>query len=222
MISGVSNAYKNFQGIHEWLPRVHRDSHLFLIACEGEKTEFRYFSFPFLVHPRVKIKVIRSDEGVSSPTYVLDNLRKLIKDVRREYDLKPSDRFWLVIDRDRWDLYEQIDKVINKRIDNKPVNVAISNPSFKLFLYLHFNDLPDKPVERSSDMEALLRKTIGGYSKRNLREEDYINGYKDAVRRSLLSSHDSFGIPVNPGTDVGKILYEIEENVPKRSNQGIS
>ena len=170
----------------------------------------------------MKIKVIRSDEGVSSPTYVLDNLRKLIKDVRREYDLKPSDRFWLVIDRDRWDLYEQIDKVINKRIDNKPVNVAISNPSFKLFLYLHFNDLPDKPVERSSDMEALLCKTIGGYSKRNLREEDYINGYKDAVRRSLLSSHDSFGIPVNPGTDVGKILYEIEENVPKRSNQGIS
>lgn len=204
------------------LPRAHRDSRLFLIACEGEKTEFQYFSFPFLVHPRVKIKVIRSDEGTSSPTYVLDNLRKLIKDVRREYDLKPSDRFWLVIDRDRWDLYEQIDKIINKRIDNKPVNVAISNPSFELFLYLHFNDLPDKPIERSSDMEALLRKTIGGYSKRNLREEDYINGYKDAVRRSLLSSYDSFGIPVNPGTDVGKILNEIQENVPKRSNQSIN
>ena len=78
-----------------------------------------------------------------------------------------------------------------------------------------------KPIEKSSDMEALLCKTIGGYSKRNLREEDYINGYKDAVRRSLLSSHDSFGIPVNPGTDVGKILNEIQENVPKRSNQGI-
>ena len=39
---------------------------------------------------------------------------------------------------------------------------------------------------------------------------------------SLLSSHDNLGIPVNPGTDVGRLISEIQENIPKRGNQGIN
>ena len=193
------------------LPQAYRDSRLFLVACEGEKTEAKYFSFSFLLHSRVKIIVIPSSDGESAPSHVLDNLKALVKEAKRDLGLQPSDRLWLVIDRDRWNLYTQILPVRNARIDGSKINIAISNPSFVLFLYLHFADMPQSAISSAEEMEGMLRSILGRYSKNDLHEEDYADKVQAACGRSLKTAYDSAGIPVNPGTDAGKLILEIQE-----------
>lgn len=198
------------------LPQAHRDSRLFLIACEGEKTEAQYFSFSYLLHSRVKLVVIPSLEGQSSPTHVLENLKKIIKANKEEYGLKSSDQFWLVVDRDCWNLFSQILPVKNRNLEKRKINVAISNPCFELFLYLHFAPMPDHPIKDAAEMEKLLRSVLGSYSKSKLNEDDYRRGYQHAINRSKAVLYDSAQIPVNPGTDVGKLLSEIQACCPKK------
>lgn len=74
--------------------KMHRDASLIIIACEGEKTEAQYLSFSCFQNSRVKLCPVPSKEGKSAPVYVLENL----KEKAEEYDLKPGDQLWIVID----------------------------------------------------------------------------------------------------------------------------
>jgi len=183
-----------------------RDASLILIASEGEKTEASYFSFPFLLHRRVKILPIPSNNGKSSPSHVLDNLKKEAK----KYNLTKGDRLWLVIDRDRWRPY-QISEVMGKRVCRLNIRVAISNPCFELWLYLHFAKLPSDPVSNSKMMVKLLRKIKGSYQKHTLISEDYEQGIARAMEEAAKTIIDTDGIPINPGTQVFLILRDIQE-----------
>ena len=194
--------------------KAHRDASLFIIACEGEKTEAQYLSFSFLLNSRVKLLVIPSEAGRSAPRHILDNLKAKVSSI----DVKPDDQLWLVADVDRWPYEAQLKAIINKKISNLPVKLAISNPCFELFLYLHFAEMPQEEIKDSETMESMLRQLLGEYSKTNLEESTYSPHVTKAISESEKTSHGSNLLPTNPGTDVGNLIKAIMAMKPKRDN----
>ena len=192
--------------------KVHRDASLFIIACEGEKTEAQYLNFSFLLNSRVKLLVIPSESGKSAPKHILDNLKACATDL----DLKQEDQLWLVADVDRWPYETQLKAIMNKKIGKLPVNIALSNPCFELFLYLHFSEMPANEIKDPETMEAMLRKILGEYSKNNLEESTYSPYVTKAIEESEKTTYGTNLLPVNPGTDVGKLIKAILDMKPKR------
>ena len=94
--------------------KIHRDASLFIIACEGEKTEAQYLSFSFLRNSRVKLMIIPSESGKSAPEHILSNLKTGISGI----DIKNTDQLWLVVDVDRWPYETQLKAILNQKIDN--------------------------------------------------------------------------------------------------------
>ena len=74
--------------------------------------------------------------------------------------------------------------LINAKIKKFPVQLAVSNPCFELFLYLHFSSMPESPVKDSKTMEKMLRSRLGQYSKANLSEETYAPNIQVAIQEA--------------------------------------
>ena len=190
--------------------KMHRDASLLVIACEGEKTEAEYLSFSCFQNSRVKLCIVPSKDGKSSPIHVLENLKEEVE----KYDLKPGDQIWIVIDTDRWTFETQLKPLLNAKIRKFPVNIAVSNPCFELFLYLHFSPMPTAPVKDSRTMEKMLRSSLGQYSKSNLAEETYAPHIQNAIQEAEKTEYGSDSLPLNPGTDVGKLIKTILSKCP--------
>lgn len=107
----------------------------------------------------------------------------------------------------RWQLHKTI---------YKPINIALSNPSFELFLYLHFAEMPLEPVEDSDVMESMLRQRLGSYSKTHLGETLYASHVGAAISRGRNVTYDTDRYPTNPGTDVHKLVSSIMAMKPKK------
>ena len=182
--------------------KMHRDASLIIIACEGEKTEAEYLNFSCFQNSRVKLCIVPSKEGKSAPVYILENL----EEEAQKYDLKQGDQLWIVMDTDRWIFETQIKPLLNARIKKFPVQLAVSNPCFELFLYLHFSSMPESPVKDSKTMEKMLRSRLGQYSKANLSEEPYAPNIQVAIQEAEKTEYGTNTLPQNPGTDVGKLI----------------
>ena len=86
------------------------DTRLLIIATEGRKTEKQQFR-----NRRVQVKVIPTGEdNKSSPEYILRRLKYF----RQEYDLKPNDELWLMIDVDRSNFQGQIMRSCWRNLQN--------------------------------------------------------------------------------------------------------
>ena len=192
--------------------KMHRDASLLVIACEGEKTEAEYLSFSCFQNSRIKLCIVPSKDGKSSPIHVLENLEEEVE----KYDLKQGDQLWIVIDTDRWIFETQIKPLLNARIKKFPVHTAVSNPCFELFLFLHFSPMPTTPVKDSRTMEKMLRSSLGQYSKSNLEEATYAPHIQNAIQEAEKTEYGSNSLPQNPGTDVGKQIKIILSKCPIR------
>lgn len=190
--------------------KVHRDASLIIIACEGEKTEAEYLRFSCFQNSRVKLCIVPSKDGKSAPPYVKENL----ENEASKYDLRAGDQLWVVMDTDRWVFESHIKPFFSFRIKKIPVQLAISNPCFELFLYLHFDSMPNAPVKDSQAMEKMLRNKIGCYSKSNLIEETYSPYIHKAIQEAEKTKYGTNSLPMNPGTDVGKLLKSIMSRCP--------
>jgi len=191
-----------------------RDASLILIASEGEVTEKQYFEFAFLRHTGVIIIPIPSNDGKSAPHWVIDNLKA---EVKRRSLSKERDHLWMLIDRDRWKP-ETLLELKNKRCSSLPINIALSNPCFELWLLLHHIPLPDKPL--SCKNEALvkeLRTILREFNKFNLKEEHYMHRLDHAIAEAKKTTYEDSGFPSNPGTDVYKLVELIQSLRPSKS-----
>ena len=121
---------------------------------------------------------------------------------------------WIVIDTDKWTFETQIQPLLNARIRNFPVNIAVSNPCFELFLYLHFSSMPASPVKDSKTMETMLRSLLGRYSKTNLAEETYAPYIQNAIQEAEKTKYGTNSLPLNPGTGFGKLINSILSKCP--------
>jgi hypothetical protein len=107
---------------------------IIVIAMEGAETEPRYFKeFRAPREGKIQIKLVNNPKHKSRPDEVL---RRLEQYSRRNGT--PGDEGWIVIDRDAWPEEELND--VHRRARAAHFSVAISNPCFELWLYLHLRD----------------------------------------------------------------------------------
>ncbi len=99
-----------------------RDARLFIIACEGEKSEPNYFHTLCKGRRRLKLEILKPTDGESAPSWVLRRAKKYVK----SYGLQRHDQLWLVLDRDRWKM-EHL-REIAQYCSNQNRNIALSNP----------------------------------------------------------------------------------------------
>jgi hypothetical protein len=130
-----------------------RDAKLFVIATEGAETEKQYFTI--FQSTRIKIEVLHTGEdNKSAPNHVLDRLDSFYK----KYDLSDEDSLWLMFDVDRWKIKTLSD--VCRQARQKNYDLAISNPCFECWLYLHFDDL-DPNDTQCKIVEDKLRALLG-------------------------------------------------------------
>ena len=113
-----------------------RDTTRFVIAVEGAKREVQYFETLVDGQRRIKVKVVKPLNNQSAPGRVLDQLKAFAK----TEGLLPDDVVWMVVDTDRWSERQLMS--VHRACKDKGWALAISNPCFELWLYLHYAELP--------------------------------------------------------------------------------
>lgn len=186
-----------------------RDTRLVIIATEGELTEKQYFSLFERKSSRLQVKVLETTDGASAPKHVLQRLQQFKKD----FNLLSGDALWLVVDKDRWP-NEQLSDVA-RRSQQMKFGLAVSNPCFELWLYLHQSSPPAKMSEMSSrDLGKALSKLLGSYDKANIIPERFEPHVDKAIENAkALDVRPGERWPNQLGTRVYRVIEAIRERM---------
>lgn len=184
-----------------------RDTRFVVVATEGERTEEQYFSFFERKGSRVRVVVLGTTNGKSSPRHVLARLVHW----SQKLQLTKDDALCLVVDEDRWpkaQLREVAKEAVRRRYE-----LAISCPCFEVWLYLHLADPPGSMAAMNSrQVQEELRRVLGNYDRVNLKMEPFAQHVGDAVRRAQgLDCYQKERWPRRPGTRVYRVIEHIQE-----------
>ena len=178
-----------------------RDARLIVIASEGSVTEAIYFNLFRL--SRVQVRCIPSMGGRSSPQHVIDNLRSF----REEYEIGEGDELWLAIDRDSWPVRRLSE--IAADCMREGFGLAVSVPSFEIWLALHF-DAPIPVPTTVSALTAHLKSEMGRYAKATYPAETLLPRIDSARKKArALDSVPADRWPQEPGTRIYRIADQI-------------
>ena len=126
-----------------------------LIVCEGQVSEPEYFTgFTRAVrNPRVTIRI---EGGAGVPQSVVEAAKRLKREAERQAKREKDDNIrydfvWCVFDIDD---HPNIASASQMARDSG-IELAISNPSFELWLLLHFRDNPG--MQHRNQITRLLR-----------------------------------------------------------------
>ncbi len=199
----------------------HRDARLIVIACEGSKTEKKYFEDLTVAdkyrNPRVWVEVLDRKSTSSSPNHVLASLDQC----KNHYGLHPSrgDQLWLVFDIDSWPT-GMIKDVIKQSLEKKYL-VAESNPCFEIWLLMHLKALSEygeeemcelrtnSKTENRNRLETELMKLCGEYNKSNLNTSHYIPHVDNAIKNAEQSDSESETRWLN---QIGSRVYKLAQS----------
>ena len=183
-------------------PAPHRDARLFIIATEGRKTEKQYFSM--FGNKRCQVHVITNENNKSAPAYILQQL----KEFKKEFQLKADDELWLMVDVDRWGNKHLAS--VSAQAEHNKFQLAVSNPCFEVWLYLHHNDLNHQSIE-AGEMKQKLRDLLGGYNSSKLEPAKFAEHIDDAIDRAkALDSNQDERWPSRTGTHVYKVVEKVK------------
>ncbi len=182
-----------------------RDDRLFIVACDDTFAPLQYFAFFRLT--RIKIHVVQTVDGTSAALHVLERLLS--------FDHDPDDELWMLLDTDHCTQGAHLAGFVQALAEAKRqgVQVALSKPSFELWLLLHHLDetaLGVLPAAR--DVEDKLRSVLGEYNKTRLKQEHYPHrSVRDAYLRAerLDSAVEGGDIPQENTTRVYRLWQAI-------------
>ena len=178
-----------------------RDTKLIVIATEGQKTEKRYFDiFKTL---KIQIRVIPADDNLSAPEYVLEKLNKYEDD----YQISEDDELWLMTDVDRWG-NKKLAKIA-QLCNQKGYLLAVSNPCFEIWLFLHFLEIEGE-IKTCAAVKKLLKDHLGKYNSSNLDIEVFRPYVVNAIERARkLHTNAGERFPSSIGSHVYKVVEKI-------------
>jgi hypothetical protein len=185
-----------------------RDTRLFVIATEGERTETQYFEI-FRTerrNSRVQVRVLPTEEGKSAPQHVL----KRLKEYRKKYELEPSDELWLVIDKDNWP--DTNLGIVAAQAKAVRFGLAVSRPCFEIWLFLHKADATEEMAAMNSQqIKDALRQVVGGYDHTNLQAAAFEPFIEAAIERAKAMDADDTAArwPTKLGTRVHWVVESI-------------
>jgi hypothetical protein len=184
-----------------------RDDRLFIVACDDTYAPKQYFDF-FRLH-RVQVHVVATTDGSCAAADVLGRL------LRYKGEAEEEDELWMLLDTDHYTQGTHLPSFAGTLSEARRhgVHVALSKPSFELWLLLHHvaeTDLGELPAAK--DVEATLRATLGQYNKTNLKREHYpLASVCDACNRAKRLDATVAGgeIPLQNTTRVYQLLKAI-------------
>lgn len=177
-----------------------------VIVCEGQETEPNYFGAlrqKFRLST-LNVKVV-ADQGapISVVNCAIDEKKKIDE---------PTDEVWCIFDTENPNenpsLRVAIDKARKARI-----NLAISNPAFEYWYFIHFEQ-SNRPFANGQAMKRALKTHIPDY-------DENANVFSILDERTQMAmdnaevlrkrSSESWDIFPNPSTGVDKLVTEIIE-----------
>lgn len=182
-----------------------RDTALIVIAVEGRQTEKQYFEAFRGYGSRVQVKVLETQDGLSSPKHVLARLRRY----KRDTDVAVNDQLWLVVDKDRWG--DRHLAQVSSETRRLRFNLAVSTPCFELWLYLHHADPTSEMSGKGSQyLKQKLRELLGGYDESNLQIDQFLPHTNTAIGRAeKLDTRPDDRWPNELGTHVYRLVKVI-------------
>ena len=160
----VNNNRQRTSGNKSPLPRI-------LIVCEGEKTEYDYFTHIADKYKLTNAVFLYHTSGNTSAQQILDHGIYYFNKENRNFQ-----EIYLVFDRDsKHDFKSICDQDLSHRFDNLKTNLTISIPSVEIWFLLHFykgNDevfLSNKNDNSKYKTPKELKKILGKkYNDENL------------------------------------------------------
>ena len=171
----------------------------YFIACEGEKTEYRYFKgiiefrSEIGINPLIEIIPIRHDKDTSSnPLRIYQDATYAIKNASNFLD---GDKLCIIVDRDKQSFSDSQYDVLLDAEKNGEIKFCVSNPCFEFWFLLHFSDcmeydknllISNEKIDSRTYVEKCLMEKLGGsYNKNRLKFQDnYKNKIKVAIENS--------------------------------------
>lgn len=199
------------------LPRVvnRRESKLFIIATEGEKREPAYFEK--FGSSNIKMIVLKADKGRSAPTQLIEEFDKYRNDPNKDFG--EGDECWIVFDTDHHNETD-LTKIVK---DSKTggFKVAVSNPCFEYWLFLHKFDAhelspticEEEVLQRPHKMKNVLNEKLAGYDFKKTLYREFREDVERAVKTAKNQrSGSTTPLPDCPGTDVWKLVEKLPIN----------
>lgn len=180
---------------------------LFIIAVEGDKTEYQYFKnlkriegIKSIIH----IECLKSNRK-SSPPQVL---RKMLKYLKQEL-LQKSDEAWLVVDKDKW-TETQLTRLYEWSQQAENYGFALSNPKFEYWLLLHFES--GDSISTIRECCVRLKRYIPDYDKDVNCREITLERIHKAIQRAKTRDNPAC---VDWPRAMGTTVYRLIENILK-------
>ena len=217
----------------EFVPLIRRGGFenaekFYILAFEGTVTERKYFedlraSEYFNDSGLIEtVSLKRGKRDGNSPVGV----KAILSKIKREYNFRPTDEFWLIIDRDDWERIHKInlDKIVEDCQKEQNFYMALSNPCFEIWLILHLAKLSDfskeeqhliyenAPVsDKKNYVDVVLARLIGdgrGYNKRP-NPSFFLPRIYNAIINASSISEIGEPYPKRIGTDVYKLVKRL-------------
>lgn len=126
---------------------------LYVIAAEGDKTEYKYFDTLQKIYQEkfrkgnLHVEYLerpQTEAGESNPDYV-ERMVDIFLENNKDYDFQEDyDELWFIVDTDEYsNRQEVILHLAEKCRENSLFSLGLSNPCFDLWLILHFADLDE-------------------------------------------------------------------------------
>jgi hypothetical protein len=181
-------------------PEANKDASLFVIATEGEVTEYQYFTqlADKIRSSKIHIEVIEKLNTNSDPKSTM----KLLDKFKSEYNLRNTDELWLVIDRDKHDEPNHIQNLteVARMCSQKNYNLALSNPCFEIWFIFHKTSLDSLTQDEKENLfenkknpsgrtqtEIFLVSLYGHYNKTNIDIEVFFPDTEQAIINAKLA-----------------------------------
>jgi hypothetical protein len=192
-----------------------------LIVTEGAVTEKKYLEGLIFAckNPCVEFKVMG---GVGVPMTIVETAirskRSAAERSRLEKDRNLEfEEVWCVFDVDQ---HPKIPEA-RKLAEQNRIELAISNPCFELWLWLHFEDSPGP--RSAQELLDMLKRYLPDY-KKHVRFAEVRQGYLSAVNRAQGLEQQAVGmedVGRNPSTGVWRLTESIRLNSFNGSNASI-
>lgn len=210
----------------------------YYIISEGANTEFYYFKGlqktlqrTVRLHSGIQIFPLEktdADRNLSDPKKLI-NFAEKIKKEDISFD-KTIDRMVIVFDAD---IFQNDDSTYNEIIRlgerNKENILGVTNPSFELFLFLHYQDSYEQIIvpnaenilknEKNSSGRRFIDTLFSSYTRMNPKKNkniDKLSEYVDtAIKQEKKLNQNIYCCSGKLTSNIGKIIQSIMEDEPK-------
>lgn len=205
----------------------------YYFICEGKNTETWYFT-SFInkrkeleIKPTIHLHFLEKtgcDENLSSPKKLLELIEKVKNEEVVDFDIN-HDKFVVVFDADIFESQQNgYDEIIAEGIKNG-YKLGVTNPSFELFLLLHYDNsyktyivtkrddiINNKKVGKKRYITKLFSEVSGMNPKTNAKIGELVDKIKIAIEQEKQINNDITDCRGKITSSIGCILEEIINN----------